>query len=337
MLHAGCIAQRMRILIVNHDEVAALLPMTECIDVMANAFAALARGDAVLPLRPMVPIPGSKNLFAVMPAYLGSIGAVGCKALTLFPLNDPAQFDSHQGAVLLFETTNGQLLAVMDAVAITAIRTAAVSALATRLLARTDAGDLAILGAGMQAMPHLEAMRCARPIHRVRVWSRTPARAAAFRERASRHLGVQVETCATAREAVVDADIICTVTASREPVLAGDWVAPGAHINAVGTSLATARELDTTAVRRARCFVDRRESAMHEAGELLIPRSEGAIGDDHIVAELGELVAGAAPGRLLPNDITLFKSLGLAIEDLAAAHHVRVKALAAGAGTWAEL
>jgi ornithine cyclodeaminase len=325
----------MPVLIVGQQEVSRLLPMAACMDAMAQALAAVARGEAVLPLRQVMPLPGGAA-FAVMPAALGATG-LGLKAITVFPGNHGTEFDSHQGAVLLFERAHGSLQAVMDAGAITAIRTAAVSGVATRLLARPDAGDLALLGSGVQAATHLEAMMAARPLRRVRVWSRDPARAARFAEGMARRHGLRVEVSSSARAAVEQADIVCTVTSSRVPVLEGAWLAPGSHVNAVGASRPDARELDAQAVARARLFVDRRESALHEAGDFLLARAEGAVGDAHVLAEIGEVVAGAHPGRGGPQEITLFKSLGLAVEDVAAAELVYARARAEGAGTWVEL
>jgi ornithine cyclodeaminase/alanine dehydrogenase-like protein (mu-crystallin family) len=269
---------------------------------------------------------------ATMPAVLADPPAMGVKIITVFPGNHGQGVDSHQGFVMLFEGERGSPLALIDAIAITAIRTAAVSALATRLLARNDAGDLAILGSGTQARSHLEAMQAVRSIRRVRAWSPHRERLEAFvNDEAAR--GVEVEISDGAREAVEGADIVCTVTAAAEPVLAGDWLSPGAHVNAVGASLAANRELDSAAVRRARLFVDRRESARSEAGDYLIPLQEGAIGEDHIIAEIGELAAGLAKGRETADEITLFKSLGLAIEDLAAARWIHQQAVATGSGT----
>jgi ornithine cyclodeaminase len=327
----------MDILVVSQADVEALLPMAECMDVMHDALRTLADGNAVLPLRTVVPLPDGRSAFAAMPAYLGRPAAVGIKVITVFPGNDGTRLDSHQGAVLLFEVEHGQLLAIMDASAITAIRTAAVSGVATRALARDDASDLAILGAGVQAMTHLDAMRLARPIAHVRVWSRSAARARHFAHRASERFALEVEPVGSAEEAVDRADVVCTTTSSREPVLRGEWLAPGAHVNAVGASLRTARELDGEAVRRARLYVDRRESALREAGDFLIPKGEGVIGDDHIVGELGDLLAGRIGGRRSPTEVTLFKSLGLAVEDVAAAHHVYAKAVRAGKGSRVEL
>jgi ornithine cyclodeaminase len=306
-------------------------------DAMAEALRSVSRGESVLPLRQVIMLPDRSGAFAAMPAYLASPPALGLKAITVFPGNHGTELDSHQGAVLLFETKRGSLLAVMDASSITAIRTAAVSGVATRLLARADAGDLALLGTGVQALKHLEAMSHARRLRRVRAWSRSPEHVRAFAQRAARSLGLTVEAAASALEAVQGADLVCTVTSSREPVLKGEWLAPGAHVNAVGASLPSARELDTEAVTRARLFVDRRESALNEAGDFLIPRREGAVDEGHIRGELGELLLGSCRGRQSEAEITVFKSLGLAVEDVAAAQLIYDNALKTGAGTRVEL
>jgi ornithine cyclodeaminase len=327
----------MHILVVNQDEVARLLPMGECMEAMAGVLRTLAEGEALLPLRTVLRLPDGGGAFGVMPAYLGRPAAVGVKAITVFPGNEGTSYDSHQGAVLLFDTDHGRLLALMDASSITAIRTAAVSGVATRTLAREDAGDLALLGTGVQAMTHLEAMLLARRIRRIRAWSPQAANVARFVERARQRFGVEVEAAASAREAVSGADVVCTVTSAREPVLQGAWIAPGAHVNAVGSSVRTTRELDTEAVRRAALFVDRRESTVNEAGDFLMPKAEGAIGDDHIRAELGEVLLGRHPGRTSAEEVTVFKSLGLAVEDVASAHLIHEKATRTGAGTRVEL
>jgi ornithine cyclodeaminase len=326
----------MKTLIISQREVPSLLPMAACVDLMAETLRATSRGDAVLPLRGMVWLPDRSGLLGLMPGYLGSPRALGLKVVSVMPGNHGTKFDSHQGVVILFDLENGSLLAVIDATSITAIRTAAASGAATRLLAREDAHDLAILGSGVQARTHLEAMAAVRPLRRVRVWSRDLGAARSFAERESRG-GLPVEVAPDARAAVDGADLICTTTASREPVLEGTWIAPGAHINAVGACFPASRELDTRAVIRSRLYVDRRESALNEAGDFLIPRAEGAIGDDHIVGEVGEALLGAVPGRRSPGEITLFKSLGIAVEDLAAAHHIYRTALTRGAGTAIEL
>ena len=327
-------------LIVPHGDVERLLPMPACIDLMAEALAATARGEALLPLRQILRLRGGRNAFAVMPAVLGGdagSSAIGAKVITVFPDNDATPYDSHIGVVLYFDDRHGRLLAIIDASSVTAIRTAAVSGLATRLLANAQASSLAILGAGIQAMTHLEAMLDVRPISRVRIWSRGVARCLSFARWAQRKFGLTVEVCDSAERAVRGADIVCTVTAAREPVLLGEWLEAGVHVNAVGASIASARELDTQAVVQSRLYVDRRESAMNEAGDFLIPRQEEAIDNAHILGELGALVLGEVPGRLQPTDRTLFKSLGLAVEDVAAARFIYERARADNTGTWIEL
>lgn len=305
--------------------------MDRCIDVMDEALSAAARGDAILPLRQMVELPsGEGDLLAAMPAYLA--GDAGLKVITVFPRNEGTEFDAHQGIVVLFETARGRPVAVIDATAITAIRTAAVSGAATRALARADAGDLAILGSGTQARTHLEAMAAVRPLRRVRVWSRTAERARAFAESETPRPGLKIEVASSAREAVEGADIVCTVTSAREPVLQGEWLAPGAHVNAVGYSGRDGRELDAEAVARARMFCDRRESVLNESGDFLLARDEGAVDEDHIVGEIGEVLIGKIPGRTSREEITLFESLGLAVEDLAAARAIHDAAVETNAG-----
>ncbi len=328
----------MNVLVINGMEVAALLPMSDAIEVMADALQTLARGDAILPLRPVMWLPDRIGALGMMPAYLGGEPSImGLKVVSVFPGNRDTPYDSHQGAVMLFETNHGRPLAIIDASAITAIRTAAVTGVATRALAREDAGDLAILGSGVQAQTHLAAMLNVRPIRRIRVWSRTEENAREFAARESERHTVEIEVVETAQGAVDGADLICTVTSATAPVLKGEWIAEGAHVNAVGSSVPFARELDTQAVARSRMYVDRRESALHEAGDFLFPKREGAVDDSHIQGELGDLLIGRVEGRQRPSDITLFKSLGLAVEDLAAGYHIYLKALATNVGTAVDL
>lgn len=320
-------------LIVDGATVRRLLPMDRCIDLMADALAALARHEAVNPLRAVLSLPFADSALAVMPGAQAAPPSFGVKVISIFPQNREAGLETHLGFVLLFEADHGRPIALVDAGEVTAIRTAAVSGAATRVLARPEAGDLAILGSGTQARTHLEAMRAVRPIGRVRAWSPNAGRLAAFAAEASARHGITVETVGNARAAVEGADIICTLTAAREPIVEGEWLAPGTHLNAVGSALPTARELDAEAVRRARLFVDRRESALHESGDVLLAMRDGAITAEHIVAELGEVLTGAAAGRSSDEQITLFKSLGLAVEDVAAAGAVVEAARAEGAGT----
>ena len=327
----------MPVRILSQNEVTALLPMKECIEVMEGALRTLSQDGAQLPLRTVMRLPDGRSLFGVMPAWLATPLSVGLKAITVFPGNEGTRLDSHQGLVILFDPGIGVPIAVLDASSITAIRTAAVSGVATRALAREDAGDLALVGTGVQARTHLQAMQEVRKLRRVRAFGRNPEGLTGLVRWASARLGMTVEAAATPREAVEGADLICTVTASATPVVQSEWVPDGAHLNAVGASVPTSRELDTETVRRGRLFVDRLESARNEAGDFLIPRSEGAIGDGHILGELGEVLLGRIAGRTGASQVTIFKSLGIAIEDLAAASYVLQKAEAQGVGIVVEL
>ena len=327
----------MKVLIADQQLVTEVFPMEEAIPAMRTALTMLAGGEVVMPLRSYLAIPGSDAVMGLMPSYMGGLEAVGVKVVAAFPANFGTEYDTHQGVVLFFDTERGLLRAIVDATAITAIRTAAVSGLVTDLLANPDAGDLAIIGAGTQATTHLQAMRAVRPVRRVRVYSVPAESATAFAERESSRTGLTVEAVGTAEEAVAGADLICTTTTANEPVVLGGWVAPGAHINAVGAYNPATRELDSELVARSRLYADRRESLLSEAGEFLIPRSEGRFGDEHIVGEIGEVLTGRAPGRTSPDQITLFKSLGIAIEDLASAHRVYEVCKERGLGTWVEI
>ncbi len=324
-------------LILNKAEVVRLLPMVECIRVMSEALAQRAGGQAVQPLRTIIRLPDGSGLMGTMPACVGQPAALGVKIVSVFPKNAELGRDSHQGAVLLVDSSSGVLQAVLEAGAVTAIRTAAVSGVATDWLARRDADDLAILGAGVQAETHLDAITRVRQLRRVRIWNRTPERAARLARYAMERHSLVAEVCPGAEAAVRGASIICTTTASAEPVLMSKWVAPGAHINAVGSSTKNTRELESALVQRAQLFVDARESALNEAGDILTPMAEGLFTADHIAAELGEVLVGRHPGRQAPDRVTLFKSLGLGIEDVAAAKFVVAEAERLGVGTRVEL
>jgi ornithine cyclodeaminase len=342
----------MPVLLLSRRDVQGLLPMGECIEAMEGAFRALATGAGGQPRRFLVWSPDRAGLLGEMPGFLSpewtgpvpalgggpGLGILGTKLVSVFPGNREKGEESHLGMVVLFEGERGRPLAILDGASITAIRTAAVSGLATRLLARPDAGDLALLGSGIQAHTHLEAMRQVRTLSRVRVYSRRQESAAAFAAswRARGLLGLEVEAMPSARAAVEGADLICTVTSSREPVLLGEWISPGAHVNAVGSSSPAYRELDAEAVARSRFFVDLKESTLAESGDFLRAREEGAVGEDHILGELGDLVLGRIEGRRggdASAEITLCKMLGLAVEDLVAALHVYRKAMESGRGT----
>jgi len=324
-----------KLLVVTHAEVEQLLPMADCIELMGQTLASLARGEFHLPLRMVIRPPNSAGLIAMMPAYKATEpSAYGLKAICVFPGNAARGKDAHQGGVLLFSGETGELLALVNASAITAIRTAAVSGVATRTLSRSGACQLTIIGAGVQARSHLEAIACVRTVKRVRVVSRTAEGAQQFVREVSPAYSFPVEVAPTVEAALKGADIIVTVTNALDPVLRLEWISPGAHINAVGTYSPAAREIDSATMKAASLFVDRRESAQNEAGEYLLAAKEGEIGPEHIRAELGEVLVGLKGGRQSADEITLFKSLGLAVEDLAAADFIFRQAQRQKAGTW---
>jgi len=314
------------LLVLSHVDVRRLLPMDECIELMEAALSDLARGRAWQPLRFVIRPPDEQTLMGLMPAHRSEPQrAYGLKAICIFPENPVYGLDAHQGGVLLCDGETGQLRALLDASAVTAVRTAAVSAVATRALAREDAKELAILGAGVQARSHLEALPQVRAFEKVRIWSRTPEHAQAVAAEAE----LPVEVAESAEAAVTGADVIVTATSSREPVLERAWLAPGAHVNAVGSSIPTARELDNATMAEAALFCDARESLVNEAGDYLM----AGLSEESIRAELGEVLTGSAEGRRDNEELTVFKSLGLGVEDLAAAEHVYERARAEGVGS----
>jgi ornithine cyclodeaminase len=306
--------------------------MAECVELMRSTMIALSEGRVVLPLRSIMGLPANRGMLGIMPGYLADPECFGVKLVRLMPHNKPPLHSSHLGIVLLFEPEHGCPVALLDAAEITAIRTAAASGLATRLLANPDAGDLALLGAGEQARSHLDAMLCVRPLRRIRVWARDPAKAKAFAESEGSKHHIVVETAATVRDAVTGADLICTLTKAREPILFGEWISPGAHLNVVGSSVAGAAEIDTSTVVKSRFFVDSRNSTVHEGGEYLHALQSGAITPGHILGEIGEVANGSLQGRGSPPEVTLYKSLGVSPQDLASSHYVFEKARAAGVG-----
>jgi len=310
------------LLVLSASDVHATLGYADCAAAMRRALTALTSGRAQQPLRTVVQPDGAAGLIALMPAYLAddsSDAAYGLKALCITPGNPAAGLDAHQGVVLLSDGRTGQPMAILNASAVTEIRTAAVSVVATELLARAVEATLTVLGAGVQARAHILALDRARGLADIRVASRDSDRAAQLAASLHGQTRARVRACSTAREAVTGADIVVTATSSVTPVLHADWIAPGTHINAVGACLPHARELDTAAVAAAVLFADRRDSLLAESGDYLLAAADGAVGPDRVRAELGEVLAGSAPGRLSRDEITVFESLGLAVEDLAAA------------------
>ncbi len=317
----------MSVLVLSDADVRAVLDMPSCIEAMEHALAALERGEAEMPLR-FIMRPPARQVLGLMPAYRGGDDAVfSLKEIVVSPANAARGLDPHQGAVLLHEAETGRLRAMLNASAVTEIRTAAVSAVATKLLARDDARVVAILGSGVQGRSHVEAMRTVLPECELRIWSRTPEHAVGLA------LQAHANAAATAAEALDGADVVCTCTSAREPIVRREWLAPGAHVNAVGSSIPSTRELDTRTVADASLFVDRRESTLAESGDFRIAAEETGLDEAHILAELGELLVGAHPGRPRPDELTVFKSLGVAVEDLYAAELAVARARERGIGT----
>lgn len=306
----------MALQILTGEAVRNCVSMDSCIDLMAATARSISCGETTIPPRRILNLDKPGQFLLDMPSALARQGVFGAKLLGYFPGNTTRP--TLQGVIVLFDAATGAPTAIVDAVSVTALRTAAASGLATRLLAREDACTLAILGTGVQAEWHLRAMRAVRPIKRVFIWGRSFEKAERFVEN---HCGAgdDFAACQDARMAVAEADIVCTVTASPTPILEGRWLRSGTHLNLVGAFTPETREVDTEAIRRSRFFVEIREFALREAGELVIPIAEGAITAGHVAGEIGEVVAGIIAGRTRPDEVTAYKSLGNVAQDLSAA------------------
>jgi ornithine cyclodeaminase/alanine dehydrogenase-like protein (mu-crystallin family) len=317
----------LRVLVLSEHDERQLLDMESCVAAMEDVLARLARGEITNPLRSLLLPPGPAAM-GLMPAHAGGEHPVfALKEIVVAPENAQRGLDPHQGAVLLHDGITGQLVAVLNASPVTEIRTAAVSAVATKLLARPASRTVAILGSGVQGRSHVDAMQTVLDDPIIRIWSRNPAHAEALA------LETHSLVAASVEEALDGADIVCTTTAASEPIVELDWLAPGAHINAAGAfPNGKARELSSKTVAAARFFVDRRESTLSEAGDFLVAAAEEGLGDEHIVAELGELLNGAPLGRRSDDELTVFKSCGIAAEDLAAAQLCVARARERGIG-----
>ena len=342
----------MRLLVLSHRDVLAALSPGACFEAMTAVLAGHALGETFMPLRSVMMPPGAAGFMGLMPGWRGGPGdgtaAFALKVVCIMPGNPGRGLDAHQGLVTLFDGETGVPTAILDASAVTAVRTAAVTAVATSVLARDDARTLAILGAGTQARAHLRALAGVRDFEQVRIYAPTRAHAQAVVQEMAEEMAQAAEpggaargrlsVAASAEEAVREADVVVTVTSAREPVLRHAWLMPGAHVSAVGASTPQAREIDTGTVAASALFCDSRESLRHEAGEFRLAVAEGKIaGEEHVRAEIGEVLAGTADGRRDPGELTLFRSLGLAIEDLAAAESAVAAATARGIGTEVEL
>jgi alanine dehydrogenase len=319
-------------LILSEADVRQLLPMEELIPAMADALAAFSAGAVQQPLRTVIEVGASKAFFGVMPAFIPESGALGTKLVTVFGSNLALGLPSHLATIVLLDSTTGEMRGLLDGRYITEARTAAVSAVSTRHLARPDASQLAIIGSGVQAWSHLEALRLVRTLSEVRVWSPTAAHRERFAREAEQKLSMPVRTARSAEEALDGADLIVLVSSAREPVARSAWVGEGAHVCAVGACRPDQREMDSDLVARGQLFVDSRTGALAEAGDIVLPIKERRFTADHIAGELGEVVSGRVTGRSSSSDVTIFKSLGMAVEDVAAAHLAFEKAAARGLG-----
>jgi ornithine cyclodeaminase/alanine dehydrogenase-like protein (mu-crystallin family) len=319
------------VIVLNEHEVRELLDMESCIEAMEEVLASLARGELYNPLRSVARPEDADTLLGLMPAYRAApTPAYALKEIVIVPTNPSRGLDTHMGGVLLHDGESGKLLAIMNAAPITEIRTAAVSAVATRALARPDAQRVAILGAGAQARGHVHAMRAVLDDPEIRIWARRLEAA----EELAGEVGATVAPSVDA--ALFGAEVVCTTTGSREPIVEKRWLARGAHVNAVGSCFPTTRELDTETVAESAFFTDRRESCLNEAGDYILAAAKGAIGPGHIKAELGEVLAGMQPGRGHEDELTVFESLGIAVEDLASAELVVRRARERGVGVEVE-
>jgi len=316
------------VIVLSEHDVRELLDMESCIEAMTEVLASLARGELYQPLRSIARPPDAGTLLGLMPAYRAEpASAYALKEIVVVPTNPARGLDTHMGGVLLHDGETGELVAMMNASPITEIRTAAVSAVATRALARPGAGRVAILGSGAQARGHVHAMRAVLGDPEIRIWSRNEDAA----EQLAGEVGAIVAPSVDA--ALFGAEVVCTTTAATEPIVEKRWLASGAHVNAVGSCFPTTRELDTETVAHSSFFTDRRESCLNEAGDFILAAAEGAVGPEHIKAELGEVLAGMHPGREHEDELTVFESLGIAVEDLASAELVVRRARERGVGT----
>jgi ornithine cyclodeaminase/alanine dehydrogenase-like protein (mu-crystallin family) len=320
------------VLIINAEETRSLLSMAECIDAMEPAMIAASNRSVLIPPRTLFQLQDDSGFFAVMPGASQALQAYGAKVVSYHPANAGKGRPPIQGFVTLFDHATGAPRAIIDGGVITNIRTAAASGLATRCLARADARSCGIFGAGALADVHIEAMCLVRPIDRVVIWARNPEQARTLA--AGHRCNAKVRIQATGDPADAAAcDIVCTTTASPVPVLRGDWVRPGSHVNLVGAHKLASREADTELIVRSRVYVDLLESTRNEGGDIMIPVHEGAVGEEHVVGEIGQLLKGEIAGRLHEDDITVYNSLGITAQDLYAALHVLNRALQTGAGT----
>lgn len=330
----------MKLRVLSKSDVQRALPMRECIEVMKAAFAQLSAGQATVPLRTQLPVPAHQGVTLFMPAYLAQSGDLGAKVVSVFPRNPGRGLPTIHAVVIVVDGETGVPVALMDGTYLTALRTGAASGAATDLLARREAQVAAIFGAGTQGRTQLEAVCAVRPITRALVFDRNPAQATQYVDELRARgapFPADMRVAASPEEAVRQADVICTATTSTTPVFDGRQLRPGTHINAVGAYTPQMQEVDAETIRRAKVVIDSHQASLAEAGDLIIPLRQGLIAQSHIHAELGEIVAGLKPGRERYDEITYFKSVGVAVQDVAAARRVLDRAAQLGLGLEVEL
>ena len=311
----------MQLRLIGEKEVLSLLPMRVCIELMRHAMVLSASGKALQPIRTGLPLPNGRGLLGMMPGYIADPEWLGIKVASVFPGNFGTTLGSHQGMILLFEVRSGQPIAIIDAKSVTAIRTAAASAVATNVLARSEARSLGVLGYGEQAANHVEAISLVRNLDRVVIWGRSFDKAKEFAVRQSLAHNIDVQAALDINDAV-RCDIVCTTTAADEPLFPSTALCAGVHLNIVGSSIPSTAEIDSQTVLRSRFYVDYKDSALALAGEFKRAKELGLVNDEHILGSIGDVLLGRAVGRTSEQDITLFKSLGMIAEDLVAADYV---------------
>lgn len=324
----------MNIRILNRADVRSLLSMQECVALMRQAFALVSDGRSLQPIRRTMRLPNGRGLLGMMPGYIAETATAcfGVKVVSVYPGNHGTAYGSHQGALLLFDEQTGALRAILDGRDITALRTGAASAAATDVLARQNAGSMTIYGYGDEAVTHLEALTQVRKFERILICGRSLAKAQAFALAQGQLLGLRIEATDNF-EAAADADVVTTATSAVEPFLLGRWIKPGTHLNVIGSSIPSSAEVDEEVVVRSRFFTDFTDSTLELGGEIRRALERGVVSKDHILGCVGDVITGKIPGRTSEQDITLFKSLGMAAEDLVTARLIVSKAEAAGLGS----
>jgi len=318
--------------LLTEQDVRIVLSMPDLIEAMERALAGFSSREVAQPLRSVIEVGLQRAFVGVMPAFIPEPAALGTKVVSVFASNTAVGLPTHLATIVLLDPMTGELLSIMDGRFITEARTAAVSAVSVRHLAHRDASRLAIIGSGVQARSHLEAVALVRDLREVRVWSRSLDNRTAFAREMRSRVNAPVTVAASARDAVDGADLIVLATSSREPVVRSEWIADGAHVCAVGACRPDQREMDTALVGRGRIFVDSRTGALAEAGDIVIPMKAGVFDETRLAGELGEVVLGTVAGRTSASEVTVFKSLGMAVEDVAAAHLAYIKAVERGLG-----